>query len=630
MKNRIIYILTLLAVSTLFLACEEQTTPEANRVQHPSDLSPLVRDNAYYQRLRAYKQTDHKLSFGWYGSWTAIGPSNQCRMSSTPDSMDIISLWSQWWSLTDAQMKDKEFVQKVRGTKVVFCISAKDVPAIFKEEGVITEASLVAYAKAWGKDSMDKYQYDGMDIDFETASDHQGPLSTNPALFKKFCQELSQYIGPASGTGRLFLIDGNLESLAEGIAELCNYGVSQAYNSSGSRDLISRTATYGRRGFKAENLIFTENFESKWQTGGVNFLTTDGKTMESLLGMAYFAAHEGSRGFGSYHMEYEYGHADMPYKYIRRAIQIANPAPQGDYTKTLVTMNEAGEQTFNFIGTGSVTTINLTGRISTALSTDTDIPFMIDNSLIAPYNEYYYTEYKAIDLAHLSFSGPLHFPANTLRTDAPVVVTIDVPELEHGEYLIPIVVDFNNMPTFSANTEKKILYLIIKKTPDPSKENILENVTSVPGVLINDMTGWKYSINDMNGVGGFTDQSIMFNNNAGEQGWSISAEGSRTITVDMNSSRTITGWRIGLPMGSDSFKLLKLFDIQTSTDNLTWKNQSDKSGISLGAPVKGFQYVAFDREVTCRYIRMTYKMSSDSSVGFVCGSSEFNAYAPNN
>ncbi len=45
-------------------------------------------------------------------------------------------------------------------------------------------------------------------------------------------------------------------------------------------------------------------------------------------------------------MEYEYGHSDMPYKYMRQAIQYANPAPHGDYSKNLVTLNEAGEYAF--------------------------------------------------------------------------------------------------------------------------------------------------------------------------------------------------------------------------------------------------------------------------------------------
>ncbi|MEG2772278.1 MAG: glycoside hydrolase family 18, partial [Alistipes sp.] len=149
MKNRLIYIVLLLACIPFFYACEQETTPESIRIQHPDDQSPILRDDAYYARLRAYKLTDHKKAFGWYGSWTAIGSTEQSRLSSAPDSMDIISIWSQWHSLNQAQIADKAFVQKIKGTKVVICISARDVPAEFKEDGKITDAALAAYAKAW-------------------------------------------------------------------------------------------------------------------------------------------------------------------------------------------------------------------------------------------------------------------------------------------------------------------------------------------------------------------------------------------------------------------------------------------------------------------------------------------------
>lgn len=479
MKKICIYTL-LLAFAGLFFACEKQNTPEPVRVQYPEDQSPIVRDNAYYARLRAYKKTPHKLAFGWYGSWTAISSSKQNYMSSVPDSMDIISVWSQWHSLSKEQMADKAFVQQILGAKVVFCISAKDMPAEFKVDGQITEEGIVAYAKAWGKDSMDKYQYDGMDIDFETAADHQGPMNTNPANFKKFAEELSKYIGPKSGTGRLFLIDGNIDSnwLPDNIAELCDYAVSQAYNNSsatvGSRSLKGRTESAAVMGWRPEQIIFTENFESLWSTGGVTHTTADGQSMPSLLGMAYYAKTSTSAGFGSYHMEYEYGNSEMQYKYMRQAIQLANPAPQGDYTKNLVTLNEAGDMQVRISkfpsGASEAVVVPLTAKLSGIVSVDTNIPLVVDNSLVAAYNEYFYTEYAQADPSAVTFTGPLHFAAGTQVTseEAPVKLMItDASKLETGkEYLIPVRANYAAVKGFSANTAQEILYLRISVNPE--------------------------------------------------------------------------------------------------------------------------------------------------------------------
>ncbi len=477
MKNRLIYSLLLLFAATAFFACEEQTTPDPVRIQNPMDQAPILRDDAYFARLREYKKSDHKLAFGWFGSWSAIEASEQCRLRSAPDSMDIISMWSQWHSLTPAQIEDKAYVQQIKGTKVVICISARDVPTEFKEfieggpEHGITDASLAAYAKAWGLDSMEKYQYDGIDIDFETAVDHLGPLNKTPGLFKKFCEQLSQYIGPKSSTGRLFLIDGNVNRLDKGIAELCTYAVSQAYNCDGPVDLSGRTGAAGYVGWLPEQMIFTENFESLWKNGGWTYIDYDGTQMPSLLGMALYSTQSPARGFGAYHMEYEYGHADMPYKYMRRAIQLANPAPKGDYSKNLVSLNQTGEKktsalfTPSGIAISSDDKVELTAKLSQTPASDIDIPFMVDNSLADAYNDYHFTSYKTLDPALVKFSSSLHFPAGSQKSEG--VVTLGFSEtmagLPDGEYLIPVVIDCSGNKKFAVDENKKVLYVIANK-----------------------------------------------------------------------------------------------------------------------------------------------------------------------
>ena len=134
MKNFLKYVAALAIVGAFFVACSDWTDPEREITQHPDQQSPILRDNAYYQALREYKKTKHKIAFGWYGSWTAVGASYQTRLQSAPDSMDIISIWSQWHSLTPEQIADKEFVQKIKGTKVTFTIFSDKMPEPFLTE----------------------------------------------------------------------------------------------------------------------------------------------------------------------------------------------------------------------------------------------------------------------------------------------------------------------------------------------------------------------------------------------------------------------------------------------------------------------------------------------------------------
>lgn len=90
MKNFIKYAVLILMLGGVFAGCEKETTPERKIIQNPYTESPVLRDDAYYQALREYKKTKHKIAFGWYGSWTAVGASFQTRLVSAPDSMDII------------------------------------------------------------------------------------------------------------------------------------------------------------------------------------------------------------------------------------------------------------------------------------------------------------------------------------------------------------------------------------------------------------------------------------------------------------------------------------------------------------------------------------------------------------
>ncbi len=176
---------------------------------------------------------------------------------------------------------------------------------------------------------MVKYNYDGIDIDYEPGFGARGPMVGNPApdLFLRTITEMSKYVGPKSGTGRLFMIDGVPYAVRGEYAGLFDYGIVQSYASSGYSDLQGRFDNADRAGWKPEQYIFAENFESYWKNGGVNHTCRDGQVVNSLLGMARFNPTQGSAGgFGAYHMEYEYAHSDMPYKYMRRAIQDVNPA----------------------------------------------------------------------------------------------------------------------------------------------------------------------------------------------------------------------------------------------------------------------------------------------------------------
>lgn len=306
---------------------------------------------AYYEALRAYKKTAENygrpVAFGWYSNWAPTGTARKGYLSSIPDSMDIVSMWSGApgrYEITDAQKADKEFVQKVKGTKLleVSLMShlgkGRTPESIYdavekqaKEEewsaSKLAEARKFARWDFWGFkshdlsnkeelhaalstfakalcDSLYVSEWDGFDLDWEPGSgfnDADGTIDIEYLI-----TEMGKYIGPKSDKGdgnghKLLVVDGIYYSLGS-VAEYVDYWIEQAY---GRVDRYFSTPDN-----RPEKLITCENFESNFASGG------------RLLQQAEAMPAEGYKGgVGAYRFDND--HSNTPdYKWMRQAIQI--------------------------------------------------------------------------------------------------------------------------------------------------------------------------------------------------------------------------------------------------------------------------------------------------------------------
>ena len=86
MKKAILHIaLSALLTGGLF-ACSDWTEPEPRNYFEP-------KSESYYAALRDYKKSDHQVTFGWFGNWTATGTSLRGSLMGLPDSVDFVSMW---------------------------------------------------------------------------------------------------------------------------------------------------------------------------------------------------------------------------------------------------------------------------------------------------------------------------------------------------------------------------------------------------------------------------------------------------------------------------------------------------------------------------------------------------------
>ena len=356
MKN-IKKLLYLLPIGLFLLAsCSKWDDIEKKEIDHVGGLNTSNSKDSkeYYANLREWKKTAENygrpVSFGWFSNWAPSGVMRKGYLSSVPDSIDIISMWSGApgrYEITDAQKKDKEYVQKVKGIKLleVSLLSHlgkgrtpshvyKEVEKQAEEEGWSDsklstarkharwdfwgfkshnlnnkeelESALATFAKALC-DSLVVSEWDGFDIDWEPGAgfnDADGTINSSTFVF--LVKEMGKYIGPMSdpeGKGhKLFCIDGEITSLPNELDKYVDYWIRQTYGQS--------NPGFYAPGNRTEKIIITENFESSATTGG------------NLLTQAAAMPKEGYKGgVGAYRFDNDY--ANQPdYRWMRQAIQI--------------------------------------------------------------------------------------------------------------------------------------------------------------------------------------------------------------------------------------------------------------------------------------------------------------------
>jgi len=325
--NKLLTIAGMAVISIFSFSCTKQNMPENIPMKQV-----LQRSDEYYANLRAYKKSKHQIFFGWFGGTGGAGnPNSSGVLDQIPDSVDIVSLWGGYPIPGSYNAAVLQKTRELKGTKFVWCmfgsgvanLMAKNFPNVPLPESI----DLVAKSMA---DTISKHGLDGFDLDYEPAygdrsifGDSGGSFATNDPETQRLFKALSQYLGPMSGTGKLLIIDGQFDV---GIVPYVDYLMQQAYGASSPSLLQGRLRDFGGGVLPPEKFVPCEDFETKWDTGGVNFADPLLGTIPSLIGFARWQPTQGRKGgIGAYHAEYEYPH-NPDYKFIRQAIQIMNPA----------------------------------------------------------------------------------------------------------------------------------------------------------------------------------------------------------------------------------------------------------------------------------------------------------------
>ena len=301
----------LLAVVAMLAGCD--TEVENIVIQKPNEYS-----EQYYADLRAWKQTEHEVTYAYFASYTnAKMPTSWGeRLRGLPDSLDIVNLWSDIPTPEDWPLAydDMVYCQQTLGTRFVMHADAahynhecwdrewdsasgsfrirRDAsgnPVTVKTVSG-DEASIRAYAR-WAVDTLVRCGLDGVDFDYEgwRAQD-----------ITWLADECDKYLGS----------DGRWP---EKLEPFVDYYVRQAY----TWQIGFQTGSGGR---PIEKTILCESMGAEAADGGINGAR--------IRDYAAWEPDEGHKaGCGAFYLDYNYkSQSGIPYKEFREAIQIMNPA----------------------------------------------------------------------------------------------------------------------------------------------------------------------------------------------------------------------------------------------------------------------------------------------------------------
>ncbi len=285
----------------------------------------------YLKNLRAYKETDHPIMFGWFNAWQPEAPGKYSKLSLLPDSMDVVSIWGNWHSLKQDKIDELREVQE-KGTKVIigWIVQSIGDQIVWGRENWPEDdyEAIEAYAQAI-VDTIAKYNYDGFDCDYEPSyaspwkpGGHCGDIVScyrdsgkdKENFFFRIMREKLDKHEKVVGKKMLFHLNGSIHWLTPSSAKYFDKFVVQSYGSNfgacGSPEDIAQ-----RLSISTKQIMFTESFENK----PYNRPTFTNNYAKLIVSRNYDLG-----GIGVYHIN-EDSHEQIIYKNVREAINYMNP-----------------------------------------------------------------------------------------------------------------------------------------------------------------------------------------------------------------------------------------------------------------------------------------------------------------
>ncbi len=290
-----------LVVLLLGASCSDWTETEAieNTVYKPWEQDPALWAD-YTAALRAYKQSEHYLSYARLHNSPAQAASEQDFMRCLPDSLDIVTLTNaDNFSAYDAE---DMAVMREKGTKVLYQVDYAARKAEFSGEAAL-KAYLDGVIASVAANGLDGYSFTADPLDAAATASIVATLSA------------------AKADGQLLVFEGNPLSVAEADRAKLDFVVldtEKAENTTEVHLQVLNATDYA--GIAANRLLLAAEIDAPLQVA-------DRTEYAAVALMARCVVEYGPlAGFAAYNIAGDYYHADRNYSTIREAIQTLNPS----------------------------------------------------------------------------------------------------------------------------------------------------------------------------------------------------------------------------------------------------------------------------------------------------------------
>lgn len=302
MKQTSIYRLILPVMALLLGAsCSDWTEMETidNTVLKPWEQDPALWAD-YTAALRAYKASEHYLSYARLYNSPAKASSEQDFMRCLPDSLDIVSLTNaDNFSTYDAE---DMATMREKGTRVLYQVDYAARKAEFSGEAAL-KAYLDGVIASVAANGLDGYSFTTDPLDAAATASIVATLSA------------------AKAEGQLLVFEGNPLSVAAADRAKLDYVVLDTETAENTTDVqlqVLNATTYA--GIAADKLLLAAEIDAPLQDA-------DRTEYAAVELMARCVVEYGPlAGFAAYNIAGDYYHADRNYSTIRAAIQTLNPS----------------------------------------------------------------------------------------------------------------------------------------------------------------------------------------------------------------------------------------------------------------------------------------------------------------